>query len=155
VQEVGKFCSKTDHHPEWRLVDGGKAIEVKLTSHFANNTATIFDFELAEQMNEQAIYAGHEFSMYTYLSNQAKTSWKIFIVGYIFGALFLQFALSLSKKYPTQGPVQASQYRPLVVPPFKYHIGALEKTEEAERIACAYVDELAFKDYLFADRKFY
>jgi len=27
-------------------------LQVKLTSHFANNTVTLFDFELAEEMNK-------------------------------------------------------------------------------------------------------
>ena len=32
-------------------MNGGKSIQVKLTSHFANNKVTLFDFELAEHMN--------------------------------------------------------------------------------------------------------
>ena len=51
VQEVGKFCEAKDHHPEWTCLNGGKQIHVKLTSHFANNKVTLFDFELAEHMN--------------------------------------------------------------------------------------------------------
>ena len=52
VQEVGKFCEAKDHHPEWTCLNGGKQIHVKLTSHFANNKVTLFDFELAEHMNQ-------------------------------------------------------------------------------------------------------
>ena len=51
VQEVGKFCESKEHHPEWNCLNGGKSIQVKLTSHFANNKVTLFDFELAEHMN--------------------------------------------------------------------------------------------------------
>ena len=52
VQAVGKFCETKDHHPEWTCLDGGKSIHVKLTSHFADNKVTLFDFELAEHMNQ-------------------------------------------------------------------------------------------------------
>jgi 4a-hydroxytetrahydrobiopterin dehydratase len=53
AQEVGKFAELNDHHPEWNTSNGGKNINVKLTSHFNNNTVTLLDFELAEQMNKQ------------------------------------------------------------------------------------------------------
>jgi 4a-hydroxytetrahydrobiopterin dehydratase len=53
VQAVSKFCEQKDHHPEWSCSDGGKKISVRLTSHFANNKVTLFDFELAEHMNFQ------------------------------------------------------------------------------------------------------
>eukprot|EP00349_Pseudokeronopsis_sp_Brazil_P003620 CAMPEP_0202956984 /NCGR_PEP_ID=MMETSP1396-20130829/1422_1 /ASSEMBLY_ACC=CAM_ASM_000872 /TAXON_ID= /ORGANISM="Pseudokeronopsis sp., Strain Brazil" /LENGTH=105 /DNA_ID=CAMNT_0049674233 /DNA_START=189 /DNA_END=506 /DNA_ORIENTATION=- len=52
VHEVGKHCSKTDHHPEWHLTNGGKDVNVKLTSHFAGNKVTLYDFQLAEHMND-------------------------------------------------------------------------------------------------------
>jgi pterin-4a-carbinolamine dehydratase len=48
VHEVGKFCSLKDHHPQWETADNGKSLVVTLTSHFANNKVTLFDFELAE-----------------------------------------------------------------------------------------------------------
>ena len=47
VQEVGKFCELKDHHPEWFSSEGGKTVSVRLTSHFANNKVTLFDFEVA------------------------------------------------------------------------------------------------------------
>lgn len=52
VQEVGRFCEKKDHHPEWTVTDGGKTVAVTLTSHFAGNKVTLFDFQLAEHMNQ-------------------------------------------------------------------------------------------------------
>ena len=51
IQEVGKFCETKDHHPQWSTSNGGKTVHVELTSHFANNTVTIFDFEVAQAMN--------------------------------------------------------------------------------------------------------
>ena len=64
VQAVGKFCEDKDHHPEWNCHSGGKQISVTLTSHFANNKVTLFDFELAEHMNFQY--------------NDVKSSFKMF-----------------------------------------------------------------------------
>jgi pterin-4a-carbinolamine dehydratase len=52
MQEVGKFCSQKDHHPEWSSSDKGKTVSVRLTSHFAGNKVTLFDFQLAEHMNK-------------------------------------------------------------------------------------------------------
>ncbi len=34
------------------MLDGGKTVEVRLTSHFAGNKVTRLDFQLAEAMNE-------------------------------------------------------------------------------------------------------
>ena len=43
VMRVAKDAEEHDHHPEWNLSDGGKTLNVKLTSHFANNTVTRLD----------------------------------------------------------------------------------------------------------------
>ena len=51
VNQVSTVCSKTDHHPEWKMI-GNTTIEVYLTSHFAGNKVSIKDYELAEQMNK-------------------------------------------------------------------------------------------------------
>ena len=53
VQAVGVFAESKDHHPEWELLNGGKDVSVRLTSHFATTKVTLFDFELAEHMNKQ------------------------------------------------------------------------------------------------------
>ena len=53
IQSVGKFCEQKDHHPEWSSSNGGRTVHVRLTSHFANNKVTLFDFELAQHMNKQ------------------------------------------------------------------------------------------------------
>ena len=47
IQHVSKFCNEKDHHPEWSSSDGGKVVNVRLTSHFAGNKVTRLDFELA------------------------------------------------------------------------------------------------------------
>lgn len=51
VQTVSNFCHENDHHPEWKCENGGTVIQVRLTSHFAGNTVSILDYQLAEQMN--------------------------------------------------------------------------------------------------------
>jgi len=53
IQAVGVYAETKDHHPEWKLSNGGTTVNVRLTSHFANNKVTLFDFELAEQMNKE------------------------------------------------------------------------------------------------------
>ena len=42
MNEVGKVASKKDHHPEWKLESN--ILTVRLTSHFANNKVTLYDF---------------------------------------------------------------------------------------------------------------
>ena len=63
MQQVGKFAETKDHHPEWSSTDGGKTINVRLTSHFAGNKVTLFDFELAEHMNK-TYKASAKFNMF-------------------------------------------------------------------------------------------
>ena len=41
-----------DHHPEWAIVDQGRTVNVRLTTHFAGNVVTILDYQLAEACNE-------------------------------------------------------------------------------------------------------
>ena len=41
-------------------------LEARLTSHFANNTATLFDFELAEEMNKQYFYTLKKYNQYPF-----------------------------------------------------------------------------------------
>ena len=64
IQSVGKFCEKKDHHPEWSSSNGGKSVKVRLTSHFAGNKLTLYDFELAENMNK-AYKEASKFNMYS------------------------------------------------------------------------------------------
>ena len=68
MQEVGKFCELKDHHPEWSSSEGGKRLDVKLTSHFANNTVTLLDFELAENFSK-TYKSTAKFNMYPRFEN--------------------------------------------------------------------------------------
>lgn len=60
-QAVGKCAEAEDHHPEWSAQ--GTNVSVRLTSHFANNTVTLKDYELASKMNV-AYGQSSSFSMY-------------------------------------------------------------------------------------------
>ena len=77
-QEVAQESHKIDHHPEWRLINNGCTIDVKLTSHFADNTVTRLDFELAEAMNTAEVVANNKFVMHPWFTNAEWTTIKIF-----------------------------------------------------------------------------
>ena len=74
IQLVGKYCDSVDHHPEWSCQDGGKSVSVKLTSHFADNTVTIMDFELAQHMNSAYNDTKGQFSMYPRIQEKSLVS---------------------------------------------------------------------------------
>ena len=67
---VGKDADAKDHHPEWSTADGGRTVKARLTSHFAQNTVTRLDFELAEAMNNAYTETRGTFKMYPMLSPQ-------------------------------------------------------------------------------------
>ena len=52
MQVVNVYADSKDHHPEWSSEKAGTCIHVKLTSHFAGNTVSLLDYELAEHMNK-------------------------------------------------------------------------------------------------------
>ena len=79
---VGKYCTQKDHHPFWELKNEGKELTVTLTSHFAGNKVTLFDFELAEHMNKQYALAQHDFKLYPLFSQKAWGSFLVFLIGY-------------------------------------------------------------------------
>ena len=83
IQEVGKYCETIDHHPEWTSHDGGKSVSVKLTSHFADNTVTIMDFELAQQMNVAYNDTKGSFKMYPMFQEKSLVSLSIAVGGFV------------------------------------------------------------------------
>jgi len=157
VQNVGKFCSQQDHHPEWSVTDGGKTVQVRLTSHFANNKATLFDFQLAEHMNQQYKVTQKWFTQYPLLSSRAFTSWKIFIASFILFNFTLSIGFSWGRSYPSatqrgKAP-QAVHNRPLIVAPWEITTGALKGDKQVELYALANVDTYAFKTNTFSVNK--
>ena len=74
---VGRDAEEKDHHPEWNVSHGGRVVNVNLTSHFAQNTVTRLDFELAECMNNAYTEIRGSFKMYPYLDASQWASLKI------------------------------------------------------------------------------
>ena len=64
IQLVNIYCDQKDHHPEWRSDDGGRLVHVKLTSHFAGNTVSLLDYELAEYMNKAFVESQNALAKY-------------------------------------------------------------------------------------------
>lgn len=68
VNEVSKFCTATDHHPEWKM-NASRSISVNLTSHFAGNKVSLKDYELAQKMNE-VFKSTKSFSQYSFITKE-------------------------------------------------------------------------------------
>jgi len=92
--------NKLDHHPEWHLADKGLTINVRLTSHFANNKVTRLDFQLAEAMNEAYSLTQSTYSMFPWLSSSQWASIRI-AAGALALGLFA-FRIFTGQNYPTR-----------------------------------------------------
>ncbi len=79
VQAVGLRADAIDHHPEWSVSNGGRTVQVRLTSHFADNKVTRLDFELAEICNEEFSKNVSTYSMFPRFSAQ---QWATFKIGF-------------------------------------------------------------------------
>ena len=79
IQRVAKRSDYLDHHPEWHVSEGGRVVNVTLTSHFANNTVSRLDFELAEALNEEFIKSGSTYKMFPATTDAQWASIKIAI----------------------------------------------------------------------------
>ena len=129
MQRVGTFCSQKDHHPEWSITDGGKTVNVKLTSHFANNKVTLFDFQLAEHMNQQHQVTAKWYSEHPIIGDKAWASWKIFLVGFVLFNFGLQVTTHFGIYSPSSsqrgGKPQAGHNRPLIVSDYEFTSGGI------------------------------
>ena len=88
---VAKDAEVKDHRPEWNLTNGGKTVNVKLTSHFANNTVTRLDVQLAEDMNNAFTETRSAFKMYPMFSPSQWASIKIGAGMLVFGIFAIKF----------------------------------------------------------------
>ena len=95
VKRVGIDAEAKDHHPEWKLL-GGKMVSVKLTSHFAQNTVTRLDFELAESMNNASDEVKQSFMMYPPFTSSQLASIKIGFGLVLFGCFYTKWLRSIS-----------------------------------------------------------
>lgn len=91
MMRVAKDAEAKDHHPEWSLSNGGKTVNVKLTSHFADNTVTRLDFELAEAMNDAYTETRGSYKMYPFLRPDQWASIKIGAGLFTFGVFAFKF----------------------------------------------------------------
>jgi hypothetical protein len=157
VQNVGRYCSQQDHHPEWSVTDGGRTVQVRLTSHFANNKVTLFDFQLAEHMNQQYKVTQKWFIQYPLVASSTLTTWKIVIASFVLFNFVLSIGFSWGRGVPSatqrgRAP-QAVHSRPLIVAPFEITTGALKGEKEVELYAMANVDTYTFKTNTFSINK--
>lgn len=107
MNTVSMHATIHDHHPEWHSTNGGKNVNVRLTSHFANNTVTPMDFDLAAHMNSS-------FSLNTKFYKEYETfSWTTFNRGVValgFGLFFWGFTHYFKSPYqvaPAQWPTES------------------------------------------------
>jgi len=109
---VGTDAEKKDHHPEWSLSDGGKTVDVKLTSHFADNTVTRLDFELAEAMNNAYTETRGSFKLYPWFSASEWASIKIGAGMLVLGIFAFKFVTGTNyeQKEVAAGPLPSTTH---------------------------------------------
>ena len=93
ISAVGVRAESIDHHPEWSTSDGGRTVNVKLTTHIANNKVTRLDFQLAEMMNEEYSVVQKTFRMHPYLDSKQWASLKIAFGSLAIGSFLLRMWL--------------------------------------------------------------
>lgn len=139
------------------MIEGGRTVQVKLTSHFAGNKVTLFDFQLAEHMNQQYSVTQKWHRKYPFASDKTWASFKIFLVSFVLFNFGLQLGTHWFNFEPSasqRGEMpQAGHYRPLMVMPFEFATGGIRSEREAELYAKANVDDFSFKTNLFSSRK--
>jgi len=84
VQAVSTYCDTKDHHPEWSTANGGTLIKVKLTSHFAGNTVSLLDYELAEHMNKAFNDTQSTFNLYPMFDEKKMLSLCVGVGAFVF-----------------------------------------------------------------------
>lgn len=115
---------------------------------------TLFDFQLAEQMNKEFQITNKWFSKYPILTSKSWSSIKIFIVTFFLFNFTLQIGTHWGLFYPSASQrgekPQAGHYRPLIVTQFEFASGGVRSERDIDLYAKAYVDDYAFKRHLFS-----
>ena len=139
-QHVSKFCNEKDHHPEWSLDNNGKTVNVLLTSHFANNTITRLDFEVAEAMNNSFYIIDRKFKMFPRFSEKQWSSFAIAFGSALLGSfLFVYFT---SHPYPRRYRYATPEV-PEEITTFQVDVKGLN-SQDLEAYAEANVDKFAY-----------
>ena len=113
-QQVSFAANKMDHHPEWRLSNNGKTVDVRLTSHFAGNKVTRLDFELAEAMNEAYSVTVSTFEMFPRITNSQWTTLKIVAGSLAFGLFWYRIVTEPQyelKKYTIPAQQKLAEFK--------------------------------------------
>jgi len=156
VQGVSRFCAQKDHHPEWSVTDGGRTVQVKLTSHFAGNKVTLFDFQLAEHMNNQLAVAQKWYWRHPLFEERAWSTFKIVFVGLLLFNTGLQLGTHWGDDYFTSrqrgNKPQIAHLRPIIVAPIVVEAGAAHTDRDAELYAKGNLDDYAFKTKIFSSK---
>jgi hypothetical protein len=138
------------------VTDGGRTVNVMLTSHFANNKVTLFDFQLAEHMNQQQQITGKWYREHPLIGDKTWASWKIFLVSFVLFNFGLQVGTHWGNFHPSSSQrgekPQAGHYRPLIVTDYDFFSGGIRTEREVELYAKAFVDDYAFKKRIFSSR---
>lgn len=128
VQHVGKYCEAKDHHPEWTCVDGGKQLQVKLTSHFYGNKVSLNDWELAEHMNLMYSETKSSFKMFPWITEKTLISLSVGVGSFV---------------------VVYSMYRYFVLAGYEKKLGNSSRLLSFEKPADIYDPNYMDKDALF------
>ena len=142
VMRVAKDAEEKDHHPEWSLSNGGKTVNVKLTSHFANNTVTRLDVQLAEDMNNAFTETRSSFKMFPMFTPSQWASIKIGAGMLVFGMFVFKFMTGSNYEEKTIAPA------PLPSIDFKSTAGQVAASQAyADVSAVEEVVDYAYGDY--------
>ena len=141
IMRVAKDAEDKDHHPEWNLTNGGKTVNVKLTSHFAENTVTRLDFQLAECMNNAYEETRGTFKMFPMFTPGQWASIKIGAGLFTFGVFAIKFMTGSNYEEKAQAPAR---------------LPSTDFTSEAAQFAAAYAyanlsAEKEVLDYAYGD----
>ena len=117
-QGVRNFCNEKDHHPEWSTANGGRTVNVTLTSHFAGNKVTRLDFELAEAMNDAYTLTAGRHQMHPRIDTKQWASFKIGVGVFVLGSVLLRLATGSDHEERPQAPYteQPVPFVPRLVP---------------------------------------
>ena len=142
IMRVAKDAEAKDHHPEWSLSNGGKTVDVRLTSHFAGNTVTRLDFELAEAMNTANDEIRSGFKMYPMFTPEEWSSIKIGLGLFVFGSFAFKFMTGTNYEQKTiaAGPLPDTKH----VSPVGEHSAVQAFADESARVE---VVDYAYGEY--------
>lgn len=155
VQRVGRFCNEKDHHPEWQTSNEGKTISARLTSHFAGNKVTLYDFQLAENMNKSYTITLKEYNAYPKISPKTIASFNIYMLTFFVGAVLFNYGYYWGENYvpaAQRGNFYESLPRPIQVKPFVLNATTLEQQKDLDQWVEDNLDDYAFKTSLFTSR---